>query len=215
MASFTSQWPDTHTDSLSPQCMAEAGFYYTGKDDFVKCYSCGGGLGCWQSGQIPMDDHKIWYPHCKYVCSMTPELPAIDPIWDEEECVSLDPGPSKTGYCVKQGGSIKTWKKRYFTLDERGLSYYKNETKEDAIDTISLPNIIDVALHKDGKMFDVVTASRTYHIKTTCSESSSAESWVEAIKLCKDRYEHNKTYSGCFGGLELELTDGTWTKHLV
>ena len=34
----------------------------------------------------------------------------------------------KQGFLVKQGGRVKSWKKRLFVLDSEGLSYYKTET---------------------------------------------------------------------------------------
>jgi len=37
---------------------------------------------------------------------------------------SLHP-PDYDGYLTKQGGSIKTWKRRYFILKEKTLYYYK------------------------------------------------------------------------------------------
>ena len=33
----------------------------------------------------------------------------------------------KQGFLVKQGGKVKTWKKRLFVLDSDGLSYFKTE----------------------------------------------------------------------------------------
>ncbi|GFN83308.1 pleckstrin homology domain-containing family a member 2, partial [Plakobranchus ocellatus] len=38
-----------------------------------------------------------------------------------------DVQPLKTGYCVKQGAVRKNWKRRYFTLHQMGLSYFKSE----------------------------------------------------------------------------------------
>lgn len=37
---------------------------------------------------------------------------------------SLHP-PDQDGYLTKQGGSIRTWKRRYFILKDRTLYYYK------------------------------------------------------------------------------------------
>ena len=33
----------------------------------------------------------------------------------------------KQGFLVKQGGKVKSWKKRLFVLSTEGLSYYKTE----------------------------------------------------------------------------------------
>jgi len=37
----------------------------------------------------------------------------------------------KTGFMVKEGGSIKTWKKRYFHLKNSELAYYKDKGAEE------------------------------------------------------------------------------------
>ena len=37
--------------------------------------------------------------------------------------------PKKEGWLTKQGGSIKTWKKRFFVLETTKLAYYKEEEK--------------------------------------------------------------------------------------
>uniref|UniRef100_A0A4W6G9F7 Pleckstrin homology domain containing A2 n=1 Tax=Lates calcarifer TaxID=8187 RepID=A0A4W6G9F7_LATCA len=37
------------------------------------------------------------------------------------------PGVLRCGYCVKQGNVRKSWKRRFFTLDDNTVSYYKSE----------------------------------------------------------------------------------------
>lgn len=38
---------------------------------------------------------------------------------------SILPNADKHGYLTKQGGSIKTWKRRYFILKDKTIYYYK------------------------------------------------------------------------------------------
>ncbi|XP_067675407.1 baculoviral IAP repeat-containing protein 7-like isoform X2 [Haliotis asinina] len=49
------------------QVMAEAGFFYTGHGDSVKCYSCGGALRNWQADDDPWIEHARWFPRCPYL----------------------------------------------------------------------------------------------------------------------------------------------------
>ncbi|KAL0830585.1 hypothetical protein ABMA28_002733 [Loxostege sticticalis] len=59
------RWPaDRHQ---APQTLAEAGFFYTGTDDQVRCFYCDGGLGKWEAGDTPWSEHAHWFPHCGYV----------------------------------------------------------------------------------------------------------------------------------------------------
>ena len=43
----------------------------------------------------------------------------------------------KQGFLVKQGGLVKSWKKRLFVLDYGGLSYYKTEQVRDLYASVS------------------------------------------------------------------------------
>lgn len=58
-------WPQ---DALiQPQELSEAGFYYTGEDDGVKCYACGVSLKNWEMSDNAWDEHKRWSPNCPLV----------------------------------------------------------------------------------------------------------------------------------------------------
>lgn len=50
-----------------PNALAEAGFYYTGEDDVVRCHYCDGGLRQWEPGDVPWTEHARWFPFCKYI----------------------------------------------------------------------------------------------------------------------------------------------------
>jgi hypothetical protein len=50
---------------------------------------------------------------------------------------SLQPA-DKEGWCTKQGGSIKTWKKRWFVLKGNRLWYFKGKTDTEAKGYIDL-----------------------------------------------------------------------------
>ena len=54
----------------TPITLAQAGFYYTGEKDMVKCFNCNVQLGDWNDGDIPMDEHKKHSPHCKFINSV-------------------------------------------------------------------------------------------------------------------------------------------------
>ncbi|XP_008106262.1 baculoviral IAP repeat-containing protein 2 isoform X3 [Anolis carolinensis] len=58
-------WP--MTVPVLPQRLADAGFYYVGRNDDVKCFCCDGGLRCWESGDDPWEEHAKWFPRCEYL----------------------------------------------------------------------------------------------------------------------------------------------------
>ncbi|KAL3882587.1 hypothetical protein ACJMK2_028917 [Sinanodonta woodiana] len=62
--SFT-KWPKYI--QVQPEQLAEAGFFYTGVGDSVKCYYCGGGLQFWEPTDEPWVEHAVWYPSCPHI----------------------------------------------------------------------------------------------------------------------------------------------------
>ncbi|XP_062912977.1 pleckstrin homology domain-containing family A member 2-like isoform X1 [Mobula hypostoma] len=99
----------------------------------------------------------------------------------------------KSGFCVKQGIVRKSWKRRYFTLDENSFSYFKCEMEKEPLRTIPLKDIqkaqncsCSQALMRDN-LFELVTTSRTFYIQA--DSPAEMESWIkainEAIKLWK------------------------------
>lgn len=51
----------------TPQKLAEAGFYYTGESDIVRCFHCRVGLGDWNDGEDPWIEHAKLFPCCGFV----------------------------------------------------------------------------------------------------------------------------------------------------
>ncbi|XP_042858053.1 death-associated inhibitor of apoptosis 2-like, partial [Penaeus japonicus] len=64
LASFV-KWPERVTQK--PCDLAEAGFFYCGLSDHVRCFHCGNGLRNWEDNDIPWNEHARWYPECSYV----------------------------------------------------------------------------------------------------------------------------------------------------
>ena len=64
LATFVN-WPAGNP--VSPLQMVSAGLYYTGEGDQVKCFSCNGRIMYWESGDIPMQEHRRHFPQCRFV----------------------------------------------------------------------------------------------------------------------------------------------------
>ncbi|XP_006625563.1 pleckstrin homology domain-containing family A member 2 [Lepisosteus oculatus] len=97
------------------------------------------------------------------------------------------PGVVKSGYCVKQGNVRKSWKRRFFTLDNSSVSYFKCETDKDPLRSILLKDIQKVheCLVKSGELlmrdnlFEIITSSRVFYIQTYTPEDMHG--WIKAI----------------------------------
>ncbi|VDI74453.1 baculoviral IAP repeat-containing protein 6 (apollon), partial [Mytilus galloprovincialis] len=54
----------------TPEILADAGFFYTGEEDTVRCHYCDGGLRNWEPKDVPWEEHARWFPFCKFVIKM-------------------------------------------------------------------------------------------------------------------------------------------------
>ncbi|XP_065218473.1 baculoviral IAP repeat-containing protein 7-B-like [Planococcus citri] len=59
------KWPIP--EIKTPQELAQDGFFYSGHEDLVQCFSCGGGLSNWEIGVDVAFEHVKYYPKCGYV----------------------------------------------------------------------------------------------------------------------------------------------------
>ncbi|NWH40916.1 PKHA2 protein, partial [Chloropsis hardwickii] len=97
------------------------------------------------------------------------------------------PAPLKSGFCVKQGNVRKSWKRRYFVLDEFSISYYKCEQDKEPLRSILLKDVCKTheCLVKSGdllmrdNLFEIITSSRTFYIQADSPEDM--HSWIRAI----------------------------------
>lgn len=64
LSSF-SKWPPTSPQI--PSVLCDAGFFYAGFSDCVRCFCCGGGLRNWEDGDIAWIEHARWYPNCEFL----------------------------------------------------------------------------------------------------------------------------------------------------
>jgi hypothetical protein len=58
------RWP---VSFMNKHDMAAAGFYFTGREDTVRCPVCGVRIGQWEPGDDPFKDHKRWSSSCGFI----------------------------------------------------------------------------------------------------------------------------------------------------
>lgn len=61
-----SGWP---LSWLRPQDLAQAGFFYFNIGDQVKCAFCGGIIGQWEENDLPLHEHRKFFPDCPVIRS--------------------------------------------------------------------------------------------------------------------------------------------------
>ncbi|KAM4868772.1 baculoviral IAP repeat-containing protein 1 [Urocitellus parryii] len=62
------KWP--HKSGLKVAALARAGLFYTGVEDIVQCFSCGGCLHNWKEEDDPLEDHTKHFPNCPFLQNM-------------------------------------------------------------------------------------------------------------------------------------------------
>ena len=58
-------WPTALNQK--PEKLSEAGLFYLGRSDHVKCYHCGGALRDWEENDDPVEEHAKYFPDCEFV----------------------------------------------------------------------------------------------------------------------------------------------------
>lgn len=100
---------------------------------------------------------------------------------------SPPPGPNQTmeGYMQKEGGSYKSWKKRYFVLKEGKVAYYADKEKGERVKKgeVAMSEVINVLPSVKARVphcIDLVTFKRTF--KFGCLNSDDKDKWIAAFK---------------------------------
>lgn len=63
LSSYNCGWS---LDFLTPSQMANAGFYYVGLEDCVRCVFCSTEFSEWKLGDDPLAEHKRRSPYCPF-----------------------------------------------------------------------------------------------------------------------------------------------------
>lgn len=88
-------WPDDLIQTSD--VLAQAGFYYEGLGDQVRCFHCDGGLKHWDPQDDPWTEHARWFPNCGFILLLKgPEFiiacaPELDPVTNKE--LQIQKGP--------------------------------------------------------------------------------------------------------------------------
>nr|XP_058905223.1 pleckstrin homology domain-containing family A member 2 isoform X2 [Kogia breviceps] len=101
--------------------------------------------------------------------------------------VPTGPPLIKSGYCVKQGNVRKSWKRRFFALDDFTICYFKCEQDREPLRTIFLKDVLKTheCLVKSGdllmrdNLFEIITSSRTFYVQADSPEDM--HSWIKEI----------------------------------
>eukprot|EP01080_Neovahlkampfia_damariscottae_P006374 gene6374-10381_t len=93
------------------------------------------------------------------------------------------------GYLKKMGSVNKSWKERFFVLDDEYLSYFTNEDSQNSLGKINLSNSYVKHSNQEGGI-EVVTEGRVYVL--LANSNQEAEIWVNHLRPCSQIYAENE-----------------------
>jgi hypothetical protein len=124
-----------------------------------------------------------------------------------------------TGFLIKQGGSWKTWKRRFFVLSRTGtLNYYEDANMTKAKGTIECKDSEIKQLPEQGQLYfeiaaDVFNSVAGRCLKVQAESEEQLHEWVQAIRqvscLYGDRDLTRKTSAAVMRGTETTATTNT------
>lgn len=128
---------------------------------------------------------------------------------DLKEQMNVVPLASKSGFLTKQGGSIKSWKTRWFVLVRNEFSYYIDRSSEKPIRTLDIEECVKLDFCDiPGKenCFYLVFPDRTWYFSaksdddlkewTSIIEWKMKQNLQKLTEKTKRRQEYNRTQIG-------------------
>lgn len=100
-----------------------------------------------------------------------------------------------TGWLTKQGGFIKSWKRRYFVLNERVLTYYDkvDGAKKGIVDLTQAKKVDVDSTCKKQPALQIITANRTYLM--VGDSAKERDEWVLSLRdaIQKSQIAHSSS----------------------
>ncbi|XP_054260935.1 uncharacterized protein CG43867 isoform X1 [Macrosteles quadrilineatus] len=128
-------------------------------------------------------------------------LRATDSPRHQRTCESLE----KSGHLAKLGGKLKTWRRRWFQLNNGKLRYWKsqNDMARKPQGEISIDDQCRITRADGAATFEITTGKKTYYL--TADSIAATEDWVKvlqnvqrrnATKLLLSREQNKPTLQG-------------------
>ncbi|KAH8371726.1 hypothetical protein KR093_008727, partial [Drosophila rubida] len=193
-------WP--RNMKQKPQQLAEAGFFYTGVGDRVRCFSCGGGLKDWDDNDEPWEQHALWLRDCRFVKLIKGQL-YIDLVNEEAAAAAAT--------------AVEAKPKSQPSIDSSNSSNPATSTAAAAAEAVTAASAVVAATHGMSLQQEEVAgdvapasgaASRIYNkivaqgcdsLPKAASSTGAAAAAIPEDKLCKICYgaEYNTAFLPC------------------
>jgi len=103
---------------------------------------------------------------------------------------------AKSGYLLKRGEVNKSWRVRWFVLQDDKLFYFKSPDQEKAIAFIPLDNaVVRISTENNGKefCFEIITKHRIYQL--VAKSHTDMVEWMKALSVQTILHAENELIS--------------------
>jgi len=99
----------------------------------------------------------------------------------------------RQGFLVKEGGKIKTWRKRWFVLKAGSLYYHKkmNGSELGIVNMATVSTVQTSTYKKKKSCMEIHTPDRIYYV--SAANDSDRDGWIAALLAVKKSFEKQKT----------------------
>lgn len=93
----------------------------------------------------------------------------------------------KSGYLVKLGGKLKTWRRKWFQLNNGKLHYWKsqNDVKRKPQGEILMDQLCRITRADGAATFEICTTKKTYYL--TADSIATMEEWLRILQNAQQR----------------------------
>ena len=185
-------WPRDHP--ILPHDLSKAGFFFTGIDDLVRCFNCGGGLTRWDTDDNPWVEHARWFPKCTFLRQNKGD-DFIQTIQDMVKQVELEEQltqthqnsasrtPSAAEENIEQLVAVRSVRELGYSMDVIKAAY-KDERQKHRDGEISAAQLLEQVLENEDKN-SCCSAPDSENISVSIEESK--------IENCESRHQKSES----------------------
>merc|ERR1719228_2118004 len=130
-------------------------------------------------GTIPMGVPMNSNDNQSTASAITPKSPTVEQGTFNNTTLGHGIHIVQQGWMMKEGGLVKSWKRRYFVLKtNKVLNYYESDNSSMVKGNVTLSEVVSVQ-KKQKKSFSLVTQKRTWNF--ACASTEVRDKWVDNI----------------------------------
>jgi baculoviral IAP repeat-containing protein 7/8 len=177
LATFKGGWSEDA--KVKPEDLSEAGFFWTGNKNRVRCFHCNGTLSNWVEGDQPWQEHSIWHGHCAFVrlnkgekfiesCRLELETHLIRLIQDISTEEILSPQLQTDLNLAMKSSEVKILLSRHVPMETLRKILYKHVKDNGSVSSKDLRRVLGSAMNFKKSVHDPVVSKEITRENSAC-----------------------------------------------